>query len=177
MIYRKEEQLIIRDLEEKDIHLLDEALEDQHWNKRTEVYQQRLINQDQSRFYSFVAIYQGQRAGTVNLYLHKDIGPYKDVAYIEDLLVFEKFQRQKIASRLMDVVEQIAFEHHQIIVLAVGLHQGYGKAQRLYIKRGYIPDGSGAWYQQDIARPYTHILNDDHFVVYLEKYKSYINRQ
>ena len=34
-----------------------------------------------------------------------------------------------------------------VVSLAVGLHTGYGQAQRLYIKRGYIPDGTGVWYQ------------------------------
>ena len=33
------------------------------------------------------------------------------------------------------------------VTLGVGLHSGYGPAQRLYIKRGYIPDGTGVWYQ------------------------------
>ena len=32
-----------------------------------------------------------------------------------------------------------------VIYLGVGLHSGYGSAQRMYVKRGYIPDGSGVW--------------------------------
>lgn len=33
------------------------------------------------------------------------------------------------------------------VTLGVGLHSGYGSAQRLYVKRGYLPDGSGVWYR------------------------------
>jgi uncharacterized protein YijF (DUF1287 family) len=29
------------------------------------------------------------------------------------------------------------------IGISVGLNQGYGPAQRLYVKKGYIPDGTG----------------------------------
>jgi hypothetical protein len=54
------------------------------------------------------------------------------------------------------------------IALAVGLHEGYGSAQRLYIKRGYIPDGSGVWYRDNKLVPYTDCCNDD-LVLYMYK--------
>lgn len=37
-------------------------------------------------------------------------------------------------------------EYSSTICLGVGLHYGYGAAQRMYVKRGYIPDGSGVWF-------------------------------
>ena len=39
----------------------------------------------------------------------------------------------------MDVVEQEAAKVSDMIYLAVGVHSGYGAAQRIYVKRGYIP--------------------------------------
>ncbi len=30
--------------------------------------------------------------------------------------------------------------------ISVGLNQSYGPAQRLYVKKGYIPDGAGMCY-------------------------------
>ena len=30
-----------------------------------------------------------------------------------------------------------------VVGLGVGLHAGYGSAQRLYVRRGYVPDGAG----------------------------------
>ena len=47
----------------------------------------------------------------------------------------------------MDVVEQEAAKISDTVYLAVGVHSGYGPAQRLYVKRGYNFDGSGVWYQ------------------------------
>lgn len=43
----------------------------------------------------------------------------------------------------MDIAEKIAFERSDEVCIGVGLHGGYGSAQRMYVKRGYIPDGSG----------------------------------
>ena len=48
---------------------------------------------------------------------------------------------------MMDIAEKIAATYADIVYLGVGLHSGYGSAQRMYVKRGYVPDGSGVWYQ------------------------------
>jgi len=53
--------------------------------------------------------------------------------------------------------------------LGVGLHPGYGAAQRLYIKQGYVPDGSGVWFQNKQLKPNERCVNDDELVLYLSK--------
>ncbi len=69
----------------------------------------------------------------------------------------------------MDVAEQIAFEHADTVYLGVGLHSGYGAAQRMYIKRGYVPDGSGVWYGDKVCEQYAPCVNDDELNLYLYK--------
>ena len=69
----------------------------------------------------------------------------------------------------MDVAEQIAGEYSDTVYLGVGLHSGYGSAQRLYIKRGYLPDGSGVWYKDAVCEPYSSCCNDDDLILYLSK--------
>lgn len=69
----------------------------------------------------------------------------------------------------MDIAEQIAATYADTVYLGVGLHSGYGSAQRMYVKRGYIPDGSGVWYQDKICAPYEECKNDDDLVLYLSK--------
>ena len=40
----------------------------------------------------------------------------------------------------------------------------------MYIKRGYIPDGTGVWYRNKLCAPYeTEIANDDDLVLFLSK--------
>ncbi len=47
--------------------------------------------------------------------------------------------------------------------------QGYGAAQRLYIRRGYLPDGSGIWYQDKHLAAGESCKNDDDLVLYMSK--------
>ena len=39
----------------------------------------------------------------------------------------------------------------------------------MYVKRGYIPDGSGVWYKDRVCESYTPCENDDDLVLYLSK--------
>ena len=57
----------------------------------------------------------------------------------------------------------------RFICIGVGLHSGYGSAQRMYVKRGYVPDGSGVWYRDKVCEPYEKCCNDDDLVLYLSK--------
>ena len=70
---------------------------------------------------------------------------------IVDFGVLEKYRRNGIGSRMMEIAEKTAAKYADAVYLGVGLHNGYGSAQRMYIKRGYIPDGSGVWYQDEIC--------------------------
>lgn len=75
----------------------------------------------------------------------------------------------KYLMRLMDAAEEIAAKYADTVYLGVGLHSGYGSAQRMYVKRGYIPDGRGAWYGDRTAEQYANYENDDDFCLYLFK--------
>ena len=55
------------------------------------------------------------------------------------------------------------------VFLCVGLHSGYGSAQRMYAIRGYVPDGSGAWYNGRALEPGAACQNDDELVLYMSK--------
>lgn len=67
----------------------------------------------------------------------------ENIPLIHHLEVFEDFRRQGIAGRLMDEAEQLIATRAQKAGITVGLFDAYGPAQRLYAKRGYVPDGRG----------------------------------
>ena len=70
----------------------------------------------------------------------------------------------------MDAAEQLAGQYADTVWLGVGLHSGYGSAQRMYVKRGYIPDGTGVWYRDKACAQYeTEIANDDDLVLFLSR--------
>ena len=86
-----------------------------------------------------------------------------------DVGVLEKYRRRGAGTLLMDAAEALARQRSGEVCLAVGLHGGYGSAQRMYVKRGYVPDGSGAWYRDAPCAPYAPCANDDDLVLYMKK--------
>lgn len=60
----------------------------------------------------------------------------KGLPEIVDFGVFQKCRRHGIGTKLMDTAEKIAGRYEDTVCLGVGLHQGYGSAQRMYVKRG-----------------------------------------
>ena len=69
----------------------------------------------------------------------------------------------------MDAAEKVAAQYSDMVYLGVGLHEGYGSAQRMYVKRGYIPDGTGVWYGEKVCSQYADCCNDDDLVLYFSK--------
>ena len=54
--------------------------------------------------------------------------------------------------------------------MGVGVCDSSGSAQRLYVKRGYIPDGSGGWYRdRQCVQSETVCTVDDDLVLFLYK--------
>ncbi|WP_461813430.1 GNAT family N-acetyltransferase [Blautia sp.] len=86
-----------------------------------------------------------------------------------DFGVIVKYRKNGIGSRLMDAAEKVAAQYSDMVYLGVGLHEGYGSAQRMYVKRGYIPDGTGVWYGEKVCPQYADCCNDDDLVLYFSK--------
>ncbi len=67
-----------------------------------------------------------------------------DIPEIQDLNVIPDARQQGIATMLMEAFENIARDQGaKSMGISVGLTKGYGPAQRLYCKLGYMPDGYG----------------------------------
>lgn len=171
MIYAETEQLVIRDMVEADAEIITREEIAQGWHQKLEKYLARLEHQKKGLCISLVAEYEGQVAGYINIYPRSIEGPFgnKDLPEIVDFGVLEKFRRKGIGSALMDQAEKIAGQYADMVYLGVGLHAGYGSAQRMYAKRGYVPDGSGVWYGDRPCKPYTEYNNDDDLMLFLSK--------
>ncbi len=50
-----------------------------------------------------------------------------------------------------------------------GLYDDYGSAQRLYVRRGYLPDGRGVMYDYEPVRPGGSIRLDDDAILMMTK--------
>jgi GNAT superfamily N-acetyltransferase len=95
--------------------------------------------------------------------------PREALPEISDFNVLPAYRRQGIGSRLMDLVEAEAATVGDEVGLGVGLHAGYGAAQRMYVRRGYVPDGKGVHHAgRPLAEDET-AVNDDDLVLYFTK--------
>ena len=141
------------------------------WDSSIEVYENYYIEQEENKRKVFVAVCDGEVCGYCTLVLNPAEGPWIGKGYPEivDLSVFNHMQNRGIGNKLLDVIEQDAAKISDIVFLAVGLHSGYGAAQRIYVKRGYIPDGNGVWYQGKPLEQYAPCCNDDDLLLFMSK--------
>lgn len=170
MIYYNDNEILIRDMQQGDARIISDEEIAQGWQDNIDKYKMRLQHQSDGKAISLVAEYMGNVAGYINVYPRSEWGAFANQGYPEivDFGVLEKYRRNGIDSKLMDIAEQIASEHSDIVYLGVGMHSGYGSAQRMYVKRGYIPDGSGIWYGDKVCEQNADCCNDD-LVLYLSK--------
>jgi len=172
MIYYQDGETVIRNMEESDAEIFTEEYSAQGWHPDIAVYRKRIQDQAEGKCVALTAEYRGRPAGFVNVYLDAQEGPFKGKGFpiIVDFSVLQKYQRKGIGTRLMDAAEQIAGQYADTVCLGVGLHDGYGSAQRMYAKRGYIPDGSGVWYQDKPCVQYETVCTvDDDLILFMSK--------
>ena len=172
MIYFQNDELVIRNMEEADAQIFTDAYTAQGWHPDIATYHMRLKDQAEGRCVALTAVYHGHPAGSVYVYRTPHDGPFKGKALpeIHDFSVLEKYQRKGIGSRLMDAAERIAGQYADTVCLGVGLHDGFGSAQRMYVKRGYVPDGTGVWYRGRQCVQYETVCTvDDDLILFLSK--------
>lgn len=171
MIYDSDNDILIRDMEQSDIENIVQGEREQGWNATADKYVTRLRERDEGKAIAFAAEYNGYIAGYIFVYPDSAYGAFAGQGYPEivDFGVLGKYRRRGIGNKLMDVAEKTASQYGDTVYLGVGLHSGYGSAQRMYAKRGYIPDGSGVWYGEKICPQNAQCRNDDDLVLYLWK--------
>lgn len=163
------ENLLIRSLTENDTKCISAAFAAQGWDKPVALYQHYLQEQTDGSRAVFVAEYDGDFAGYVTLVWLSDYPTFRqhNIPEIVDLNVLKYYQRRHIASALLDAAEKRAAERSPVVGLGVGLTSDYGPAQRLYVGRGYIPDGSGAWSHGKVLQYGEHVAVDHSLILYL----------
>ena len=144
----------------------------QGWHRTRDDFEQYLHEQESGERIVIVAETGGEVAGYITLYPEaKDAPPFLSSRFpeIKDFNVFQKFRQHGIGTGLMDKAEAAAAAVADTVCLGVGLHSGYGSAQRMYVKRGYVPDGSGVWDGAEVAKAYGMVENGDALVLYFSK--------
>jgi GNAT superfamily N-acetyltransferase len=134
-------------------------------------YEGVLSAQERGELVVLVARREGGVRGYLKVVWRSEYSPFRDaeVPEIQDLNVRPACRRQGVATRLMDRAELLIAERAQIAGIGVGLHPGYGAAQRMYAQRGYVPDARPlTWRLAPVSEGQTVTLDDD-LVLHLTK--------
>ena len=169
--YYDDGKIKVRSMVPEDAKILYDTYLSYGWHPEIETYDSYYREQEEGVRLVFIAEYDGDMKGQCTLVLHPSEGPWggKDIPEIVDLTVFFDIHGKGIGTKLLDVAESEASKISDTVFLAVGVHSGYGPAQRIYVKRGYIPDGSGVWYKGKVLDQYAPCVNDDDLLLFMSK--------
>jgi GNAT superfamily N-acetyltransferase len=148
--------------------------------KPSSIFETYLAEQKKYERIIWLAYYDNIFAGYITLKYHAEHLEFakQNIPVIMDLNVLPFLRNQGIGSALLKMAENEAFSRSKIIGLGVGLYEDYGKAQKLYVTRGYVPYGNSITYQNKKVEYGESVILDDDLVMWFTKKidKNYILR-
>lgn len=161
----------IRLLDSRDIPPIAAAFEQLGWNKPASQYERYLMEQALQDRDVYVAFVKEQFAGYLTICWTSSYQPFQQerIPEIVDFNVLPKFRRRGIGTALMDKAESEIAKVSPIAGIGVGMTPDYGAAQKLYVMRGYVPDGRGIVYSGHYITYGEEITIDDNMALYLTK--------
>ena len=162
---------LIRLLESEDIPRIVKAFQQLGWNKPASQYERYLMEQALEVRDVYIAFINGQFTGYLTICWSSSYAPFQKekIPEIVDFNVLPNFRRQGIGAQLMDKAESEIAKVSSMAGIGVGMTPDYGAAQRLYVLRGYIPDGRGLHYRGHYLKFSEEITVDDNLALYLTK--------
>jgi len=162
---------LIRLLESDDIPEIAKSFQQLGWDKPALQYERYLMEQVSKIRDVYVAFIEAQFVGYLTICWTSSYEPFRKekIPEIVDFNVLPKFRRQGIGTQLMDKAESEIAKVSPIAGIGVGMTPDYGAAQRLYVLRGYVPDGRGLSYRGHYPKHGEEITVDDNLALYLTK--------
>ena len=163
---------LLRPLQYDDIAEVVAAFAAIGWGgKDAAQFQRYLAEQEAGLRVTRFAFLDGVFTGYLNVLWQSGYPPFAAarIPEINDFNVLPDFRRQGIGTALMDEAERIIATRAPVAGLGIGMTQDYGDALRLYLRRGYLPDGRGLITE---GRPVVYgesVLVDDDLVLYLTR--------
>ncbi|MEK3877573.1 GNAT family N-acetyltransferase [Paenibacillus sp. FSL M7-0420] len=163
--------ITVRRMKSEDITWIHEGLAPHDVSKPVAYIEQCWKENEGEKRLTLVALRGKEFAGWGHI-VYTSHYPYfaeNHIPEIQNLDVISTLRKSGIGSVLMDALEAEAFARFDTVGIGFGLYDSYGTAQRLYIKRGYVPDGRGLMYDNLPAVPGSQVRVDDDLTLYLTK--------
>jgi GNAT superfamily N-acetyltransferase len=163
--------LTIRPLEGRDVAPISAAFRGLGRDKPLSQYERYLSEQQEGARTVFVAFAGGDFAGYVTINWNPGYPPFRadGIPEIQDFNVLPHLRRKGIGTRLMDEAERKVSERSDVVGIGVGVSPDYGAAHRLYVLRGYVPDGKGLTRDGKPVMRGAEVAVNDGLVLYLTK--------
>jgi GNAT superfamily N-acetyltransferase len=165
-------EVTIRRANASDVPWLQDSFDRlMRWRKPEGYFAECCRQQDEGQIALLIAVDDGNYRGHVKVIWEPDYAYFQrlGIPEIQDLNVLPDYRRKGIATRLMDVAEDLIRQRSHTAGIGFGLYSDYGAAQRMYVARGYIPDGHGVAYNGMPVEPGQAVVVDDALVLYLTK--------
>jgi GNAT superfamily N-acetyltransferase len=165
--------IIIRRMKSEDIALIYDGLSPHDVSKPIEYIEHCWQENLENKRLTLLAFHDNEFAGWGHI-VYTSHYPYfaeNHIPEIQNLDVISTLRKRGIGNVLMEALEAEVFATFDTIGIGFGLYASYGTAQRLYAKRGYIPDGRGIMYDNLPVVPGDQVRVDDELTLYLTKSK------
>ncbi len=162
----------IRLLRRSDIQALSDAFSKESFPKPVDLFERYLEENKCFKRSTFIALSSsGQYLGYINILWQSGYLNFREkgIPEIHDFNVIPSKRGLGIGSKMLEFCEAFIKERASKAGLGVGLYQGYGRAQQLYVGRGYVPDGHGVTYGGNPAVPGENYPLDDDLVIWMIK--------
>lgn len=135
--------LTVRTFQSRDVDVLAEAFET--WPKPRALFIGYAQLFASGNLDLVIAELAGELAGFLIIAWSSPYPPFAaaGIPEIGDFNVLPYARRQGVGDALMDDAEIRVTQRSAQVGLGVGLYADYGSAQRMYVRRGYLPDGAG----------------------------------
>jgi GNAT superfamily N-acetyltransferase len=158
-------------LQKEDIGLLAAAFATYDKNKSNQLFEQYYLEQKNGDLICLVANVDNNDVGYLTICWKS---PYESfnrraIPEIKDLNVLPHYRGKGYGARLMAHAEEIISEKSDFAGIGVGLYSDCGTAQRMYVRRGYIPDGLGLMHKYLKVEPGSKVKVDDDLTIMLTK--------
>jgi GNAT superfamily N-acetyltransferase len=121
---------------------------------------------------SLIATSGGDAVGFVAIIWQSGYAGFRTrgIPLVHQISVSEPWRRRGVGTMLMDAAEKQAVDRGiATLGITVGLFDEYGPAQRMYGRRGYIPDGRGSCQGQRPLAEGTQVRLDHDVIIWLTK--------
>ncbi len=165
-------ELDIRLFEQRDIETMAAAFAAIGFNKPASQYEKYWQEQTLQKRVVLIAFLKNKFSGYVTICWKSEYAPFLEagIPEIKDFNVLPKFRRLGIGAQLMNEAEAEIAKVSAIAGIGVGLTPDYGSAQRMYARRGYLPDGLGIYKNGHHLQHGESVIADDDLVLYMTKF-------